>query len=77
MAVKAEEHACWLAVCDYCGEGDNWDLGGSFHYSSQEEALREIKAAEWTVCDDGRVFCLECEQHAPVSSGVAEGGDPA
>jgi hypothetical protein len=33
-----EEHPCWAATCDKCGEGDNVDWGGSCHYSSEAEA---------------------------------------
>jgi hypothetical protein len=54
------EKVCWEATCDNCGEGDNFEYYGSFHYPSREAALETIVSdLEW-VERDGILLCNGC-----------------
>lgn len=54
------QHLCWSVVCDYCGEGDNQEYGGSIHYASERDARVELREMEWSVLADGRALHPHC-----------------
>lgn len=68
--IVREDHPCWVPSCDRCGEGDNSEYGGSFHYASAAEAARTLRDMDWEQAQDGSWLCFECygearaEQHA-------------
>lgn len=60
--IRENTSPCWEPTCDTCGEGDNGEYGGSFHYESREAAVKALEAINWTVHDDGKVECDECRE---------------
>ncbi len=62
--ITREDHPCWLLACDFCGEGDNAEYGGSFHYGTQDEARRALLDVDWRELEDGRLQCLPCSEMA-------------
>ena len=64
MITKLEE-PCWFAVCDYCGEGDNSDWGGSFHYCDEKELLDTLANQDWMIIQAAdtsvrALYCFSC-----------------
>jgi hypothetical protein len=59
MSIQAKAKVCWEPRCDHCGDGDNVEYGGAFHYDSREEAAQAVKDSEWIECD-GLLFCAAC-----------------
>jgi hypothetical protein len=60
MTLRVLEKPCWEAVCDFCGEGDNYDYATSFHHASEAEARAELAAEDWKLAPDGRALCFGC-----------------
>ena len=61
--ITREEHPCWVPACDFCGEGDNSEYGGGFHYASEREAREAVEGADWRRLDDGCWQCLTCHEN--------------
>lgn len=80
MALKIEQHPCWVAECDRCGEGDCHDYGSSYHHPSEEVARESLAGMDWIVLSDGRALCLECfeelrpQVRCPHGAGCTNGG---
>jgi hypothetical protein len=53
---------CWEATCDYCGAGDNYESGGSYHYPDEKELLDALASYDWTIVQnpDTSVKALYC-----------------
>lgn len=64
MGLVREEHPCWVPTCDRCGEGDNAESGGSFHYSSEAEAVMALGGMDWHRAQDGSWLCYDCYDEA-------------
>lgn len=60
MTLAVQQKPCWEVVCDVCGEGDNVDYGGSFHYHTEAEARDMLKSADWMIREDGKAMCGTC-----------------
>jgi len=54
-----KDNPCWSPTCDSCGEGDNYEYGGSFHYSSEAEAIDAVKI-DWHHTSGGAWLCISC-----------------
>lgn len=74
MALTVEQHPCWVAVCDGCGEGDNEEYGLSFHHMTEAEARQSLTATDWTELPDGRWLCLDCWETARSELPCPHGG---
>jgi hypothetical protein len=57
VTLRREDHPCWVATCDWCGEGDNDEYGGSYHHFTEEEARRQLTMADWRQLEDGTWLC--------------------
>jgi hypothetical protein len=64
MALTAEEKPCWHVICDHCGEGDNDEYGGSYHYPDEQTARDQVRGYEWVVREDGKALCCTCATEA-------------
>lgn len=60
MGLVREEHPCYVPTCDGCGEGDNSEYGGSFHYPTEAVAKESLRDSEWVELPDGRWLCFTC-----------------
>lgn len=60
--IVCAEHPCWTATCDNCGEGDNVEWAGSFHYETEATLLNALTEADWKVFrnEDGTLRYLIC-----------------
>jgi hypothetical protein len=80
MTLSVEQHPCWSVACDRCGEGDNVEYGGAYHYASEAEARAAAVDYDWVLTDDGRALCPDCfetlrgEISCPDGAGCAGGG---
>jgi hypothetical protein len=68
VSVQAKAKVCWEPLCDNCGDGDNVEYGGAFHYESREEALKEVLGNDW-VEQDGILLCANCIDNEGYPSG--------
>jgi len=59
MPIKANRAVCWEPTCDGCGDGDNYEWGGSFHYLSETAAREAITDAGWLI-EGEKIFCEGC-----------------
>lgn len=64
MGVRVEAQPCWTITCDTCGEGDNAEYGGHFHYGSESEAKQAVRDADWRENADGTLICDACIDNA-------------
>jgi hypothetical protein len=62
MPLTENSRPCWVPTCDTCGDGDNSEYGGSFHYDSRGQAVEAVEGVDWTVHDDGRLECFGCRE---------------
>lgn len=69
-----ESHPCWAVVCDYCGDGDNDEFGGSTHYLSERDARVGLRDMEWSVLDDGRALHARCFRELRAKFSCPHGG---
>lgn len=78
--IKSGEKPCVEVTCDGCGEGDNDDYGGSYHYGTVDEALSAVEDRDWKVIrtrtsdlvrpdgEDGEtieLYCFTCWDEMP------------
>lgn len=57
--IQVEQTPCWKVTCDRCGEGDNTEHGGHFHYATEAEALTSVRNYDWMLVD-GHHLCPTC-----------------
>lgn len=65
MSIQANMTVCYEAHCDSCGEGDNREWGGAFHYESYVIALEELQGHDWVVTNSALVICDTCIEQEP------------
>jgi len=80
MTITRGEHPCWWATCDYCNEGDGYDLAGSFHYESEQELIESLESSDWKILrnEEGSVravYCFTCWGIEGVGSGTGHEAD--
>jgi hypothetical protein len=68
MPIKANGVVCWEPTCDECGEGDNSEYGGSFHYESEAAAKEQVKDMGWEI-DGDKLTCEGCLEERDIPSG--------
>lgn len=67
MPIVRLENPCWETYCDNCGEGTNFESPGSYHHSSEMEAIADAESMGWKVAalaardNQGRVRVIYCE----------------
>lgn len=60
MSISLQQKPCYEVACDRCGEGDNYDYGGSFHHPDEATARESMEGSDWLVREDGVALCNSC-----------------